>query len=139
MYNEDLTRQKCYWLYKCGLRWNQNWTIRIDQKGSSLSWKANMITMWLCDLSKIRYWIVKTNQIVCILWGKWDKTAMLQIVQVWSLKNMILNCQHWSDSVWFMMKMRQDKDVTGCTSPLYAKNKIELSCSILQGAVYEDD
>ena len=52
---------------------------------------------------------------------------------------MILNYQHWSDSVWSMMKMRQDKDVTGCTSPLYAKNKIELSCSILQGAVYEDD
>ena len=43
---------------------------------------------------------------------------------------MILNCQDWSDNVWFMTKMRQDNDVTDHTGLLYVENEIELSSAI---------
>lgn len=37
-----------------------------------------------------------------------------------------------------MMKMRQDKDVSGRTSPLFAENEIELSWSIRQSTVDDE-
>ena len=38
-----------------------------------------------------------------------------------------------------MTKMRQDNDVTDHTCPLNGENEIELSWSIWQGMIYDED
>lgn len=44
-----------------------------------------------CDLRKIQYWTMKTDQIVYGLWWKWDRTSMWLIIQVCSTSKMKLN------------------------------------------------
>lgn len=39
----------------------------------------------------------------------------------------------------FMIKTRQDNDVTHHTGPLYTENETKLSCPIQQGTIYDDD
>ena len=50
-----------------------------------------------------------------------------------------MNYQDQSYSVWSMMKMSHDNDVTNCISPFHAKNKTKLLCLIRQGMVYDLD
>ena len=44
-----------------------------------------------------------------------------------------LNCRDRSDRMQFVMKTRQNNDVTNCTRMVYAENEIELSRSIKKG------
>ena len=49
------------------------------------------------------------------------------------------NRQYLSDRVWFMMKTRQDNDITDCTGVIYAKNDDELLWLIEQDVVYDEN
>ena len=44
--DENHTRQQCGWSYNYVLRWNQYWTIFIDQIGCSVSQKLDRTMMW---------------------------------------------------------------------------------------------
>ena len=52
------------------------------------------------------------------------------IIQVWSPQTIILNCEDQLNSVHYMMKTRQNNNVTDHTGSLYIENKIELSLLI---------
>lgn len=60
------------------------------------------------------------------------------IVQEWSRYSIILNYKDRSDSVRFMMKIRQDNNMIDHTSAVYVKIKTKLSWTIKQDAVYHE-
>lgn len=99
------------------------WLIRwcmvydVDQTGQQRDWS------YRCG----RNLTIITDQRRCGQSRKPNMTIMRQIVMVWSLQNKILNYQDWSNSVWSMMNMRQEIEVTNHISPLYVENKSELS------------
>ena len=59
-------------------------------------------------------------------------------LQVWSPQNTIPNCHDQLDSARFMMKTRQDNDMTYRTGLLYFGKEIELSWPIGQDAAYQE-
>ena len=51
VYEEDQIGQQCEWSYKCGLCWNQNWTIMTDQTRCRQSQKLDKIM--ICPIVKV--------------------------------------------------------------------------------------
>lgn len=51
---------------------------------------------------------------------------------------MILNYQDLSDRGWFVMKIKQDNEMTDRIDATYVKNEIELSWPIGSGVVYDE-
>ena len=49
-----------------------------------------------------------------------------------------LNCWDQSDQVWFVMKTKQNNDMTDHTDAVYIKNEIELPWLIVPGLVYDE-
>ena len=49
------------------------------------------------------------------------------IVQVWYMRKSELNCHDPSDKMWYIMKRRQDNDLTDRTSVISTKYDTELS------------
>ena len=60
---------------------------------------------------------------------------MWLIVKVWYQLNKILNCENRTGSVRFMMKKRQENDVTDRTCVIYVEIGTELSWMIKQVVV----
>ena len=153
----ELLWSRHYWLYRCSLYWNRNWTVMIDQIMCSLwqRWDRTMTRSIIlvqstpkskqdainhenqtgqqcdqlkrCDLHRIWYWTVKTKWAVCGLWQIQDRTTMWLIVQVCSMPRTKLNCYDQSNEVRSMMKTRHDNNVTDCIGSVYAKIGIKLT------------
>ena len=63
---------------------------------------------------------------------------MWLIVQVQSMLKTKLSCLDRLDRVWFMMKTRQDNDMTDRAGVVYVKNKTKLSWLIKPSVVYDE-
>lgn len=100
----------------------------------------NQIEQW-CDrsyrfgLHKKQYWTFETYRIRCSLSWKPYMTMMWLIFYVQSILKMKLSYRIWSDRVWSVKKIRQDKDVTDCVGVIYAKNETKLWWPIRSGLV----
>ena len=88
------------------------------------------------DLHRIRYWTIKTDQIVCGLWQRQDRAMTWQIILVCSMLKTKLNYHDQFGKAWSTMKSKQENDVIGHTSAVYAKIETKLSLLIGQDAVY---
>ena len=66
---------------------------------------------------------------------KIDRIMMWLIVHMYSTLKMKLGYCEQSNWEQFVMKVRQDNDVTDCIGIVYAKNDIELYKPIISGAV----
>ena len=64
---------------------------------------------------------------------------MWLIVVVQSRSRMKLNYKDLSDKVSYMMKTRQENEITDCTGAVYAENKTKLSSPIRHGAVCDEN
>ena len=89
-----------------------------------------------CDLCKIRYWTIKTCQIVYSLWRRRERTMTWSIVQVRFTQKIKINYHDRSNRVWSIAKTRQDNDMIDGIDVVYVKIRIELSWPIIQGAAY---
>lgn len=83
-------------------------------------------------------WAAMIDRTKSSLWWKSDRTTMWPIVYVWFTLKLKLNCLKLFDQVWFVMKTKQDNNVTDQTGALYVENDIELSWPIGPGAVYDE-
>ena len=52
---------------------------------------------------------------------------------------MKLSCHDRSDRVWYVIKIRKDNDMTDHRDVVQPKNKTELSWSIEQSAIYDEN
>ena len=89
-----------------------------DQIGRQL-WQKTKEDSDMRDCIDMIYVKNKTDQIGCSLWRKLDKTTTWTIVQVQSTLKTKLSCHDWSDWVQFVMKTKQNNDVTDCKSAIY--------------------
>ena len=62
---------------------------------------------------------------------------MWSIVEVWTTSEWKLNWRDLFDRVQFVMKTKQDNDVTDCTNAIYVENEIELWWSIRSSMICE--
>ena len=74
-----------------------------------------------------------------LTWWKPGRTTTWLIIQKWSTSKMKLSCRDQSDRVWFVMKTRQDNDVTNRIGLVYVKTKPQFSGPIWSGAVYDEN
>ena len=72
-----------------------------------------------------------------LLW-KPIRTITWLILYVWSTSKLKLNYRDQLDQVLYMMKTRQDNDVTDCISLAYTKIETELLRPIWTGTIYDE-
>lgn len=95
--------------------------------------------LYKCGLRRKQYWTFVTDWIGYLLWRKLDRITTWLIVQMWSTSNLKLSCHDRLDRVWFVMKTRQNNDMTDHIALVYVEIKTKLSRPIWSHEVCDEN